>query len=172
LPGKSNVVRAIGFADAVSGGGPLMDLVTVLSFEVDDQTPEDLAQGLQRLRALEAVLDVIQHSVTAMKSRLAMGVQVLARPSSAESVAKECFVQTSTLGIRMQIVQRHVLPRVESGPVQGFVLRSSSGRRAFRPRPISTMSNRGHAERDAGQVEMFHALSPAVPAAGTKRAGL
>ena len=37
--------------------------IGVCEFEVDDQTPEDLAVALDRLRELPGVLDVIQTTV-------------------------------------------------------------------------------------------------------------
>ncbi|MEE4378951.1 MAG: nickel insertion protein, partial [Candidatus Competibacteraceae bacterium] len=77
----------------------------------DDQTAEDLAVGLERLRALPAVLDVIQTAVFGKKGRMTTQVQVLAKPEALEAVLASCFGETSTLGIRWQIVQRTVLER-------------------------------------------------------------
>lgn len=53
------------------------------------------------------------------KNRLAMGVRVLARPDRAEAVAQACFSETTTLGLRLQVLERRVLPRVESVSAEG-----------------------------------------------------
>ena len=52
----------------------------MIAFEVDDQSAEELALGLDALRALDGVLDVIQLPAFGKKGRLATQVQVLARP--------------------------------------------------------------------------------------------
>lgn len=119
LTGTSNVLRLLAFDGPVRAPAVQVDQVTVLGFEVDDQTPEDLAQGLQRLRECDGVLDVSQHPVMGKKNRLATGVQLLVRPDRAEQAAHECFVQTTTLGVRLHTVQRRLLARVESTSSRG-----------------------------------------------------
>jgi uncharacterized protein (TIGR00299 family) protein len=112
LPGMSNVLRLLAFeaAEAVTE----TDRVAELAFEIDDQTPEDLAIGLDKLRAYPAVLDVLQAAVFAKKGRIAVQVQVLAEPSDLENVLNLCFAETTTLGIRHQIVERRKLHRRHS----------------------------------------------------------
>jgi uncharacterized protein (DUF111 family) len=41
-------------------------------------------------------------------------VQILAEPDGIESVFDACFSETSTLGLRWQLVERRVLPRTHS----------------------------------------------------------
>ena len=79
LPGLSNVLRVLAYEPAAAGGRA-DDRVAVLAFEVDDQSPEELALGLDALRAADGVLDVIQLAAFGKKGRLATQVQVLARP--------------------------------------------------------------------------------------------
>jgi uncharacterized protein (TIGR00299 family) protein len=107
--GISNVLRVLVFESTPHT--MLNDQVALCQFELDDQTAEDLAVALERLRAMPAVLDVIQAAVFGKKGRLATQVQVLAKPEALESVLASCFVETSTLGIRWQVVQRAVLER-------------------------------------------------------------
>ena len=89
----------------------LADRVSVLEFEIDDQTPEDLAVGLEALRATEGVLDVINAAVCGKKGRQAQAIRILARPERQEEVIRVCYDQTTTLGVRHHHVDRSTLPR-------------------------------------------------------------
>lgn len=90
------------------------DRVSVLEFEVDDQTPEDLAVGLDTLRATEGVVDVISAAVFGKKGRQAHAIRILARPERQEHVIRACYDQTTTLGVRHHRVDRSTLPRREA----------------------------------------------------------
>ena len=72
LEGMSNVLRVLVLEGAA--GGLRRERVAVCAFEVDDQTPEELAVALERLRALEPVLDVGQSPVIGKKGRLGAAV--------------------------------------------------------------------------------------------------
>ena len=108
LPGLANVLRVLAFdpVDALRA-----DEVALLAFEIDDQTAEDLAQGLERLRACDGVLDVVQSPVFGKKGRMAAQVQVLAQPQRMEAIIAACFAETTTLGVRHQVLARSVLER-------------------------------------------------------------
>ena len=108
LHGLPNALRVLAFETA---NAPVADQVALLAFEVDDQTPEDLAQGLERLRAFEGVLDVVHSPVFGKKGRVAAQVQVLALPQRFDAVVAACFAETTTLGVRHQTVARSVLAR-------------------------------------------------------------
>ena len=108
LPGLSNVLRLLAF-DAVRTGE--IDLVTEITFEVDDQTPEDLAIGLDRLREHPGVKDVLQMAAVGKKGRLAVQVRVLADPAQRQAVCDACLAQTTTIGLRFQTLERRVLSR-------------------------------------------------------------
>lgn len=112
LPGRSNVLRALRFARdaAEEGPGTHRDLA-VIAFEVDDQTPEDLATGLERLRGAEGVYDVLQMPAFGKKGRMTVHIQVLAAPGALDNVVAACFRETSTIGLRTQIVQGRALAR-------------------------------------------------------------
>lgn len=109
--GLSNVLRACVYEAPVGQGWHSQSLL-MLAFEVDDQSPEDLALALERLRALDGVLDVSLHPVQGKKNRLSQGVRILCQPASRPSVIKLCLTETTTLGVREYPLQRHVLERM------------------------------------------------------------
>ena len=111
LPGLSNCLRLLVFErEGASSAIPHRNLL-VISFEVDDQSPEDLATGLERLRTLPEVHDVLTMPATGKKGRLTMHVQVLASATGEEKVVAACFAQTTTIGLRTQLVSARALPR-------------------------------------------------------------
>ncbi len=110
LRGLSNVLRVLAWQPAAAGGRA-DDRVAVLAFEVDDQSPEELALGLDALRATEGVLDVIQLAASGKKGRLGVQVQLLARPERLDAVIERCFAETTTIGLRWRLEARAVLAR-------------------------------------------------------------
>jgi uncharacterized protein (TIGR00299 family) protein len=108
LDGIANVLRLIVLEELPERH---TDEVAVIHFEVDDQPAEDLALGLERLRDLPTVIDVIQIPVVAKRGRLATQIQMLAHPEALDSVLAQCFLETTTLGLRWQIVRRSLLKR-------------------------------------------------------------
>jgi uncharacterized protein (DUF111 family) len=109
LAGLSNHVRVICFEPTAAAVGE--ERIGVLEFEVDDQSGEDLALGLEQLRAHRAVLDVTQCAVFGKKGRMAVHVQVLASQSQLAEVIEACFRETTTLGLRHRTVRRIGLNR-------------------------------------------------------------
>ena len=87
------------------------DTVATLSFEVDDMTPEELSVALDRIRAGDGVLDASFQLRLGKKGRAQFAVEVLARNDAAEPVADLCFLETSTLGLRIGQAVRRVLHR-------------------------------------------------------------
>lgn len=116
--GLSNVLRVVEFAP-VAAAHRHTDQVAVIRFEVDDQTAEDLALGLDRLRALDGVLDVSQMALTGKRGRLLSGIRILAIPTAMERVTAACFHETTTLGLRVQLVDRVVLERRHAASAAG-----------------------------------------------------
>jgi uncharacterized protein (TIGR00299 family) protein len=96
---------------ADTGCVPQPDRVALLRFEVDDQMPEDLAQGLDNLRALPAVLSVTCVSGIGKRGRPTMCVEVLAQTEALQQVARACFTETSSIGLRWQYTDRLILSR-------------------------------------------------------------
>ncbi len=112
FPGLSNIVRVMVF-DAIEPAETrwLQDEVIALEFELDDQTPEDLATAIDAIRTHTAVLDVVQYGVLGKKGRQAISVRVLTRPADENIVIALCFEQTTTLGIRRAQYARSILRR-------------------------------------------------------------
>ena len=131
LPGMSNVLRTLVLESVHhEHSGWREETIAVCSFEVDDQTPEDLAVGLDRLRASEGVLDVLQTPVFGKKGRMATSVRVLARPEARERVIERCFAETTTLGVRWATERRAALEREErAAAVDGGKVRVKRARR-------------------------------------------
>lgn len=111
FPGLSNVVRAMVFETAAATSDWELDEVLQLEFEIDDQTPEELALALDRLRGTAGVIDVVQSSVFGKKERQMAAIRLLADPNADADVTRACFAETTTLGIRRQSVARAVLRR-------------------------------------------------------------
>ncbi len=111
------MLRVLVFEEARTGSGG--DEIAQILFEVDDQTPEDLAIAIDKLRAQPSVLDVLQTPAFGKKGRMTMHVQVLADPADLENVFDACFNETTTIGLRYQVLQRRKLSRagrtVEAG---------------------------------------------------------
>ncbi|MBC8158004.1 MAG: nickel pincer cofactor biosynthesis protein LarC [Alphaproteobacteria bacterium] len=108
MPGLANILRALVFED---GRGETPTDVAVIEFEIDDQTPEDLAVGLDNLRSRDDVLDVLQAPVFGKKGRMAASVRLLCRPSNVDDVAAACFAETTTIGLRWHSAHRVELAR-------------------------------------------------------------
>ncbi|MBD3648248.1 MAG: DUF111 family protein, partial [Pseudomonadales bacterium] len=118
LEGLSNVLRALAFHEIDS---PVWqgDQVLQVEFEIDDQSLEDLALGLERIREVEGVLDVLQMAGFGKQNRQVVCVRILARPDVEVELLRRCFDDTTTLGIRRQLVNRSILSREESVVEEG-----------------------------------------------------
>ncbi len=116
LKSKSNVLRVTFFGARRQSFSE--EKLWVLRFEVDDQSPEDLAIGLEHLRNAEGVLDVVQWPVFSKKGRIAFSVQVLVETEAAESIIQKIFLETTTLGVRYHEESRKILER-DSVEVEG-----------------------------------------------------
>ena len=112
LPGVSNCLRALVFEEKGADAAPSHHReLAVISFEVDDQSGEDLATGLDRLRAVPGVHDVLQMAAFGKKGRLATHVQVLAAPDGLDAAVEACFQETTTIGLRTHTVEGRALSR-------------------------------------------------------------
>lgn len=150
--GMSNVLRVLAF-DIGQGHvqRPVADGVAVLTFEVDDQTPEDLAIGLDHLRVRADVLDVVQMPVFGKKGRIALAVRILANPEVADAVIDACFAETTTLGVRWRLEERAVLARrhVRSDDDTGVKLAERPGGRMTAKAESDDLAPiAGHADRE------------------------
>ena len=131
LPGISNCLRALVFDAAKAAAPPGNGEIAVIEFEVDDQSAEDLAIGLERLREHDGIVDVVQMPVFGKKGRMMTSVRVLARAEALHEAVAACFRETATIGLRHRIVSRAELPRrVTTVEVQGRPVRVKTVERA------------------------------------------
>ncbi len=112
LPGMSNVLRVLAF-DTNNKSHVTADTVGVIQFEIDDQTGEELAATLEHIRVHDDVIDATQSTVFGKKGRMMAAIQVLTRPQALDTVAQHCFLQSTTLGLRVRVEARHILARRE-----------------------------------------------------------
>ena len=112
FPGISNVLRVLAFEETPENRAS--DEIAQVQFEVDDQTPEDLAIALDKLRSHPSVLDVLQTPAFGKKGRMTMHIQLLADVADTESVFDVCFSETTTIGLRYQVMQRRKLARAST----------------------------------------------------------
>jgi uncharacterized protein (TIGR00299 family) protein len=113
LNGISNCLRALVLetSDQAASAATPHRRLGVISFEIDDQSGEDLAAGLDRLRTQSGVHDVVQMPAIGKKGRFAVHVQVLAAPDALDAVIEACFRETTTIGLRTHIVEGRALQR-------------------------------------------------------------
>ncbi|OWJ59084.1 LarC family nickel insertion protein [Inquilinus limosus] len=111
LRGMSNCVRVLRFDPVDDAPGLDTDAVLVVECEIDDQSGEELALALDRLRAHPAVLDAVQAPVFGKKGRMMAHLRLLARPEARDEILRLCFAETTTIGLRHSVQARAVLPR-------------------------------------------------------------
>jgi hypothetical protein len=115
-----NVLRVLGFAATQPAG----DAILVIEFDIDDQSPEDLATGLDRLRRVAGVRDVATFTGIGKKGRWLQAVRIMADPAHRDAVVGAVFEETATIGLRLRREERAVLARrtvvveEENGPVR------------------------------------------------------
>ena len=129
--GLPNILRLLVVqTQDVEAHHPSQERVGVVAFEVDDMTPEELAVALERLRGCDGVLDASHQMRFGKKGRPQFAVQLLCDPNIVEAVARACFAETSTLGLRVSVESRLVLRRAsERASAEG---RSWRVKRAYR----------------------------------------
>lgn len=122
----ANVVRMTCYDDlgeqAIEGLEYDIETITRLSAEVDDQSPEALAY-VSALLLERGALDVLRTPVYMKKGRLGTQLAVLCHNDQQRALAELVLTHTSTLGVRVEQLQRFVLPRTIK-PVEtelGFV---------------------------------------------------
>ena len=113
LAGIPNMLRVVAFTPSPVVPSPQDEEIATLTFEIDDQTAEDLAVALERVRQAPGVLDVSQAAVYGKKNRLATQVQILARVEAVDAVADLCLAQTTTLGLRIARAWRRTALRAQ-----------------------------------------------------------
>lgn len=124
FPGRANALRLI-LADVESpavGGGD-REMVTMLSCDVDDMSPEYLAAVADRARDAGA-LDVMLLHTTMKKGRAGTRIELLCHQDEATRFEQLLLSDSTTLGVRRQELSRIALPRrFEEVDLLGHVVR-------------------------------------------------
>jgi uncharacterized protein (TIGR00299 family) protein len=94
------------------------DTVVRLTTTLDDQSPEELAVAVEECLAAGA-LDAWVAPVAMKKGRLGSELTVLGQIADEAGLAEVLFVHTTTLGIRRDLVARHLADREERTVVVG-----------------------------------------------------
>jgi hypothetical protein len=87
-----------------------IETLVKLETNVDDLNPEIYEHVMARLFAAGA-LDVFLAPVQMKKNRPGTWIHVLCRPGDSDALEEILFAETSTLGVRQQLVGRHALSR-------------------------------------------------------------
>ena len=132
LKGVPNMLRILAFEETTAELRT-NDEVGEITFEVDDQTGEELAVALDILRTTQGVLDVVQYMVFGKKGRLATSVRVLCYPDYIDRAIEQIFLQTTTIGLRKQILNRSVLNR------ENISLDGVNAKKSIRPDGVITI---------------------------------
>jgi uncharacterized protein (TIGR00299 family) protein len=140
LDGQANVLRVLLGElvddDVTLGRHIESDRVAVMESNVDDSTPEQMADCADRLLTAGA-LDVFQTPCTMKKGRAGVLLTVVAPSSRIAMLEGIIFEHSTSIGVRRHMVDRHKLSRqstiVETkyGPVRGKVVTLPSGQSRF-----------------------------------------
>jgi uncharacterized protein (DUF111 family) len=110
-------VGAAGSADP--GGVSVQDTVVRLECNIDDMTGEALGFILEQLLA-EGVLDAWFTSIQMKKNRPAVLLTLLCREEERERFCSWLIEQTTTLGVRWQVLARTIAERAEDNVVTPY----------------------------------------------------
>lgn len=112
------------------------DHVVILESNIDDSTPEQLADCATRLMSAGA-LDVFQTPCTMKKGRAGVTLTAMTTSNRASLLENIIFEHSTAIGIRRHQVDRHKLRReatvvdTEYGPVRGKVIELPNGNHRF-----------------------------------------
>ena len=166
LEGIPNCVQVQLFQSQPQYEGYLPGRVVEVCFEVDDQTPEDLAHGLDRIREQPGVLSVLTLAAIGKQGRPTQQIQILVKPEHQSALVDACFHETATIGLRYRETRRWTLPRRQQQveTVQGAVgvklcQRPDGEDAKAEQRDLNRYQGRRHRERIRRQAEA-QALQP------------
>ncbi|MEO7965475.1 MAG: nickel pincer cofactor biosynthesis protein LarC, partial [Gemmatimonadaceae bacterium] len=111
LRGRANALRIV-LAEEVPQSSTDDESLVLLTTDIDDMSPELLADAAERLRA-DGALDVVLLATQMKKGRAATRLEALVREGDVRRIEALIFEHTSTLGIRRVAVQRRALQRAE-----------------------------------------------------------
>jgi len=107
--GRPNALRIV-LAEMVAATGVRVEHLVQLATDIDDMDGEQLAALADRLRN-DGALDVVMLATMMKKGRPGTRVEVLATRELADRLEEVLFAQSSSIGVRRAIVERHALPR-------------------------------------------------------------
>jgi len=137
LPGQANVLRIVIGHDCdnpPSLDGVESDRVVILETNIDDCTPEQIADAAERARRAGAI-EVFQTPCVMKKGRGGVVLTVIGPASRIAILEHVIFDHTSSIGIRRRFEDRHKLPRraetieTQYGPVRVKVVATLNGGR-------------------------------------------
>ena len=135
---QPNLLRLLVGRAESDGGAATTDRVCVLETNLDDTSGEIIGYCVGRLWEAGA-LDVYTTAIQMKKDRPGVTLSVLCRPADAAAIEAILFEETTTLGVRRWMADRHVLARetvrVETpwGPIEGKLGRLADGTARFAP---------------------------------------
>jgi uncharacterized protein (TIGR00299 family) protein len=161
LPGIPNCVRLLAFVQMPVAEGHRE--LGIIEFEVDDQSAEELAMGLDRLRTHPDIFDVVQMPVFGKKGRMMTHVRALVRADALDEAIGACFRETTTIGLRHHCVSGAALARrSDTVEVGGRTVRVKSverpGGRTAKAEADDVLAQDGHAARVALRREAEQAV--------------
>lgn len=145
LPDRVNGLRVLEIV--TDRASTQAEVVAVLRFDIDDQTAEDLAFALDRLRAVSGVIDVTQATAIGKKGRMTAQIRLLAKPDQVETVTDHVFGETTTLGLCIDRTERRVLAREHVEPMPGL-----RAKRARRPDGVTAKAEFEDIARQGGDA--------------------
>jgi uncharacterized protein (TIGR00299 family) protein len=104
LPGHPNLVRLY-LGEPLPPAAGLRERVLVLETHIDDMNPE-LYEPLMGSLFAAGALDVSMAPIQMKKNRPAVRLTVVAPPAARESLLERLFLDSTTLGVRVQEVER------------------------------------------------------------------
>lgn len=106
LPGQANILRiVVGHTAATTPN----ETVAILETQVDDMTGEALAFALEQIR--DTAIDAFTTPISMKKGRSGQLITILANPNDIEKIRDLLWQHTSTLGVRVRMEPRFVMPR-------------------------------------------------------------
>ena len=130
---EPNVLRVL-LGETADDGEGATETLTLLETNIDDMNPEIYGYVIERLLAAGA-LDAYLTPVIMKKGRPAVVLSVLCQPNAATALRDLIFTETTTLGVRVQQVTRHCLPRASMtvttpyGPIRVKVAARADGKK-------------------------------------------
>ena len=120
-----NILRVLIFKEAKNTiKNTLNEVISEINFDIDDQSPEDLALSLDSIAKKKGVLDIIQNPILGKKGRVSINVKILCRVEKTNKIIELVFNETNTIGLRHAIISRFILNR-EINKISYFNIKST-----------------------------------------------